>query len=131
MAIRKTRSANRRVVRASTNARPIRRRRVMADEDILVDDQTLMDDPIEDEVVDGEILFEVEDVAELLEEVTETPVDAETTDDGEVIFTVGEDEYTVTPDGDEEILESRRIARGRRAVRASTNRRVRGARRRR
>lgn len=69
-----------------------------------------------------ELLFEAEDVAELVSEVTGEPVDV-TVDEDEVIFAVGDDEYTVTPEGDEEIVEestrvrARRIAASRRMAR--------------
>lgn len=53
------------------------------------------------------LLFETEDVAELLAEVTGEPVSVEAEDGDDTIkFTVGENEYTVEPDGDEEILEA-------------------------
>ena len=55
------------------------------------------------------LLFETEDVAELLAEVTGEPVSVEAEDGDDTIkFTVGENEYTVEPDGDEEILEAAR-----------------------
>lgn len=70
-----------------------------------------------------ELLFETDDVAELISEVTGEDVAVEATEDS-VEFTVGEDEvYTVEPEGDEEILEACRPKK-KRAVKASTNRRV-------
>lgn len=70
----------------------------------------------------SDLLFEAEDVAELVAEVTGAPVEV-TADDTTVVFTVGEDEYTVEAEGDEEILEtSRRTFRGKRTVAASTHR---------
>ena len=55
------------------------------------------------------LLFETEDVAELLAEVTGEPVSVEAEDGDDTIkFTVGENEYTVEPDGNEEILEAAR-----------------------
>jgi hypothetical protein len=66
-----------------------------------------------------ELLFEAEDVAELVSEVSGQPVDV-TVDDDEVTFAVGDDEYTVTPEGDEEVVEqSRRMRKGARRVSAS------------
>lgn len=58
-----------------------------------------------------DLLFETEDVAELLAEATGEVVTADTTDDGNtVVFEVGEGEETevfeVTAEGDEEILEA-------------------------
>mgnify|MGYP003305232799 CR=1 FL=1 len=98
-----------------------------------------VDAPVEDVDVDieedeitvdeaaTELLFEAEDVAELIAEVTGEPVDV-TVDDSEVVFAVGDDEFTVTPEGDEEIVEqSTRIRKSEKSVRA--NRSVRPARR--
>ena len=104
-----------------------RGRRIYADEefvdDVAVDERFEGDDATVD--VDDEamgLLFEAEDVAELIAEVTEGPVEV-TTDEDSVVFTVGEDEFTVTPEGDEEILEAvRRPFRNKRVVRASTRR---------
>lgn len=64
-----------------------------------------------------DILFEAEDVAQLVAEVTGEDVEV-AADEDQVVFTVGEDEYTVEPEGDEEILESRGTA-GRKPVKAS------------
>ena len=70
----------------------------------------------------SDLLFEAEDVADLVAEVTGEPVDV-TADDTTVVFAVGEDEYTVEAEGDEEVLEAtRRPLRGKRTVAASTNR---------
>lgn len=68
-----------------------------------------------------DLLFEAEDVAELVAEVTEQPVEVEVAEDGDsVTFAVGEDVYTVEAEGDEEILESsRRNMRGKARVSAS------------
>lgn len=70
-----------------------------------------------------DLLFEAEDVAELVAEVTGDVVEV-TADGDEVVFSVGEgemaEEFTVTADGDEEILEAtRRNIRGKKPVRAS------------
>ena len=74
-----------------------------------------------------DLLFEAEDVAELVAEVTGQPVEV-TADEDNVTFAVGEDEYTVQSEGDEEILQSvRRPFAGRKRVAASTNRRIRRA----
>lgn len=75
-----------------------------------------------------ELLFETEDVANLLAEATGEDVEVTTSEDGdEVEFAVGEDVYTVSPDENEniEVLESvRRPFKGRKAVAASTKRNV-------
>lgn len=85
----------------------IQKRRITANEDVDVAAEA------------ADLLFETEDVAELLAEVTNEVVEVET--DGEdVVFSVGEDVYTVTPEGDEEILESsRRNFRNKRTVSAT------------
>lgn len=71
-----------------------------------------------------DLLFEAEDVAELVAEVTDETVTAETTEEGDVEFTVGEDDvYTVQPEGDEEVLEAtHKSIKNKKPVKASTNR---------
>lgn len=122
-ASRNIRPATRRPVRASRARRAIR-----ADEEF--DDIDIPDEDIdmpEDESAEGgvnvddaasELLFEAEDVAELVSEVSGQPVDV-TVDEDQVTFTVGDDTFTVTPEGDEEVVEeSRRVRRSARSVRA-------------
>ena len=76
----------------------------------------------------SDLLFEAEDVAELVAEVTGEAVEV-TVEDDSVTFAVGEDEYTVEAEGNEEILEASRLTlRGKRRVAASTSRRRTGAR---
>lgn len=69
-----------------------------------------------------ELLFEAEDVAQVVAEATGQDVAVDVTDEG-VEFTVGEGEEAdviyVEPDGDEEILESSTRIR-KRSVKAST-----------
>lgn len=76
-------------------------------------------------VVDAEasdLLFEAEDVAELVAEITGEPVEV-TADETTVVFAVGDEEYTVEAEGDEEILESSRMNfRNKRPISASTRR---------
>lgn len=72
------------------------------------------------------LLFETEDVAELVAEATGEVVTADVSEDGEtVVFEVGEGEeaevFEVTADGDEEVLEASTRVIGRR-VNASTRR---------
>jgi hypothetical protein len=109
-------------IKASSRARA--RRAVKADDEI-----------IEDEIIDEEIpadggevsvddaastlLFEAEDVAELVAEVAGAPVDVTVEDDGTVQFAVGDDTFTVTPEGDEEVVESSRRIVGKRPIKAS------------
>lgn len=52
-----------------------------------------------------DLLFEAEDVAELVAEVTGLPVEV-SADEDSVVFAVGEDEYTVHAEGNEEILQA-------------------------
>lgn len=117
---------NKKVTRKSaikaSNARVRRHRAIRAAEE---------DEMIEDVDVDVEgnggvdvapeasdLLFEAEDVAELIAEVTAQPVEV-TVDDDTVEFAIGDDVYTVTPEGDEEIVEdSKRVRRSASSVRA-------------
>ena len=88
----------------------IQKRAVTAAEEI---EKEVVETP-EEEVAEAEVevapeatdlLFEAEDVAELIAEVTDQVVEV-SVDGEDVIFSVGEDEYIVTPEGDEELLES-------------------------
>lgn len=95
------------------------KRRIVAEDEVMVAPEAT------------DLLFEAEDVAELVAEVTGEVVEV-TADGDDVTFVVGEgetvEEYTVSAEGDEEILESsHRMLRGKRPVRAS--RRPMGARR--
>ena len=102
-----------RPVRASATARRIR-----ADEDIMAPEMEAPAEVTVDEVA-STLLFEAEEVAELVSEVTGAPVDV-TVDDDEVEFTIGDDVYTITPEGDEEVVEeSTRLRKGARRVAAS------------
>lgn len=70
----------------------------------------------------SDLLFEAEDVAELLAEVTGEAVEATTSESGDTVtFAIGEDEFVVEAEGDEEMVESsvRPVSRGRRPVAAS------------
>lgn len=113
-----------------------RRSKVTANEelDMEMDDTVVGDvEDVEGEgdadvVVDPEasdLLFEAEDVAELIAEVTGETVEV-TADDDFVEFAVGDDVFTVEAEGDEEILEAatKRNLRGKRTVAASTRRAV-------
>ena len=105
---------------APSAKRPVRasRRFIRSDEDIediQVDDIDVEEAPVaEEETFEEEILFEASDVAEVLAEVTGEPVDYTVDDETtEVTFTVGDDEITVTPEGDEEVVEESTRVRGR------------------
>jgi len=87
------------------------KRRIVAEDEVMVAPEAT------------ELLFESEDVAELVAEVTGQPVEV-TAEGDEVTFAIGEgeeaEEFTVTAEGDEEILESsRRAFLGKKAVKAS------------
>lgn len=99
----------------------IQKKRIVADEEI-IDDTTVAEEEFDDgegfeeeEVTEEaevtvdpeatELLFQAEDVAELVAEVTGMPVEV-TVDEDSVKFAVGDDEFTVEPEGDEEVVES-------------------------
>lgn len=96
----------------------IRRKRIMAEDEI--DTMGGGDVAIDPQATD--LLFETEDVAELVSEVTGEDVEVTIDDEADTVtFGVGDDEYQVTPDGDEEILESTNLKlRNKRSVKAST-----------
>lgn len=128
----KTVRASRRLGRPAT--RPVRanRRMIRSDEDI--DTPPVDDEIIDDEIADiddapaeeAELLFEASDVAEVLSEYSGEPVDYTVDDETtEVTFTIGDDEITITPEGDEEVVEeSSRIRRSARRVAASRRARM-------
>lgn len=95
-----------------------RRGRIVA-EDELIEDEVVDTDDMGDAEVSvapeaSDLLFEAEDVAELVAEVTGEVVEVSADDDA-VVFTVGDNDFTVEPDGSEEIVESSvRLARKRR-----------------
>lgn len=88
-------------------------KRVMADADI------------GEEVTD--LLFEAEDVADLVANVTGEDVAVEVSEDGETVeFNIGDETYSCTAESTDEIVESAsRINRGTKKVSASTNRKPR------
>lgn len=73
------------------------------------------------------LLFEAQDVAELVAEITGDAVEVESEDGETVVFTVGEDEFTVSAEGDEEILEAcgtkKKSVKSSRAIRRPATRR--------
>ena len=103
----------------------IQRRKVYAGDEIDERlDSTVDQGDVEVDPEATDLLFEAEDVAELVAEVTGQSVDV-TVDDDAVTFAVGEDEYTVEAEGDEEMLEaSTKVLRNKRRVSASTQRRT-------
>ena len=96
----------------------IQRRRIMANDEI--EGEGVGTAEVAPEATD--LLFEAEDVAELVAEATGETVEV-TAEEDTVTFAVGEDEYVVEAEGNEEILESvRRPMRGKRTVSATTRR---------
>lgn len=93
----------------------IQRKRIVAEEEVNTAPAATAE--VDPEATD--LLFEAEDVAELVAEVTGEEVEV-TVEDDAVIFAVGDDEFTVEPEGDEEILEAVRLPRKKKAVAAST-----------
>lgn len=114
---------NKRRVSASKS---VRSRRPVKAADETEDMEMNVDEVDEVNVEDTDLLFEAEDVAQLLAEVTGEPIDVTVNDDGEsVVFAVGDNEFTVQAEGDEEVLEtSRRVLKGKKSVKASTERPV-------
>ena len=100
-------------IAASTVKRPVRSRAIKADDEIEeiedFEEEAPIDDDFEEapeEDVDSELLFEADDVASIIAEITEEPVDYTVDDEtSEVTFTYGDAEITVTPEGDEEVVE--------------------------
>ena len=91
--------------------------RIVADEEVMVAPEAT------------ELVFEAEDVAEIVAEFTGEDVEVEVVEDG-VEFTAGEDSITVEPEGDEELLEASTNVLGKNAVKASRSMQKRAVRRR-
>lgn len=124
--------------KATRPARQRLGRRVVAEDEIVDMPETSGEVNVEPEATD--LLFETQDVAELLAEATGEPVDVTVDDEtAEVTFGVGDQEITVAPEGDEEILESckgkrrgdadvvaskRRVSKGRVAASSRSSRRI-------
>lgn len=103
--IKASKKVTRRVVRAS--------QQIKADEDLDTEDVDNTPDVEEDVDTDvdvapeaADLLFETDDVAQLVADVTQQPVDVEVSDDNNSVdFTVGDDVYTVESDDSDEIVE--------------------------
>lgn len=98
------------------------RRRILADDDI-----EEMDVPEMDDTVETALLFEAEDVAELLREVTGKDVDMDA-DEGVVNFIIDDETFTITPPANTEVVESSTRHRRSRSIRANSARRGRSIR---
>ena len=102
--------------RAKANTRG---RRIVAEEVVEEEKVEEVGGDVEVDPAATDLVFEAEDVAELLAEITEQDIEV-TADENEVTFTVGDTDFTVQAEGEEEILEtSRRVLRGKRPVKAS------------
>jgi hypothetical protein len=113
--------------RPQSKTRP-RTRRIAASEDIdVIDDGFVEEEAVVIDPSATELVFETEDVAQLIAEVTGDTVEVEA-DEDTVVFTVGDADYTVEPEGDEEILEtSRKVLRGKKSVDSACGTRKRSA----
>lgn len=107
--VKASKNAKRPAIKASTLR--TRKRAIRANDEV-VDEEEIVDDI--DEGGNGDVdvapeasdlLFEAEDVAELVAEVTGKDV-AVTAEEDVVSFEVGDDVFTVEADGDEEVLEA-------------------------
>lgn len=100
-----------------TTKSSLRRRNIRAAEDTDVEEEE--QEAPEAPVVEEGFMFDPEDVADLLSEVTDEDVDVSIDDEeNSVVFTVGEDEYTLEPDNSE-VLEMTRMPKRVRKVNAS------------
>jgi len=113
------RGSQKRAIKASNRRLGRTRRAIRANDEEVEDIDVAEEGNVSVAPEASDLLFEAEDVAELVAEVTGQNVDV-TADEDAVVFEVGEDQYTVEAEGDEEILEStKKGLRGKRAVRAS------------
>lgn len=81
------------------------RRRPIKAEDEVVEDEIVEDADVEVAPEASDLLFEAEDVAELVAEITGEDVAVEA-DENVVTFEIGDDVYTVEAEDEVEILES-------------------------
>lgn len=125
--MRIVKKANKKSVKASCVTRkPLKA--VKADEEVEEIKETTPEAEVAPEAT--ELLFETEDVAQLLAEVTDEDVTVDVDDDtDEIVFTVADEEYTVAPDGEEELLEASTRIMGKKRVSAASKLRKRPMRR--
>ena len=94
------------------------RRRVRANDEV-IEDEVIEEADVEVAPEASDLLFETDDVAELISEVTGEEVTV-TADENVVTFEIGDDEFVVEAEGDEEILESTKVNnKGKAPVKAS------------
>ena len=100
----------------------IQKRKIVAEEEIPMETPEVAEGEVEVAPEATDLLFEAEDVAEILAEVTGEEVEV-TADGDTATFAIGDEEFTVEAEGDEEIVEARKKEiRGKKPVKASTNR---------
>lgn len=88
----------------ASNAR-VAKKRIRANDEAEEVVEEVAEEAVEVAPEASDLLFEAEDVAQLVAEVTGQDVSV-TADEDVVVFEVGEDEFTVEAEGNEEILES-------------------------
>ena len=81
------------------------RKAIKADEEVVEDIDVEEGGDVDVSEEASDLLFEATDVAQLVAEVTGEDVQVEA-DEDIVIFDVGEEQFTVTAEGDEELLEA-------------------------
>lgn len=103
----------------ASNRQPRTRRALRAsEEEEIIDDEVIEEAEVDVAPEATDLLFEAEDVAELIAEVTGEDV-AVTADEDVVTFEVGDDEFAVTAEGDEELLEASKKVASKKVVKAS------------
>lgn len=103
----------------ASNARIQRRRQAIKADDEVIDDVPEEGAGVSVAPEASDLLFEAEDVAELLAEVTGQDIAVEA-DENTVTFEIGEDQFVVEAEGDEEILEAtKKPLQGKKPVKAS------------
>lgn len=81
--------------------------KIVADDEIMEQPVDQVADDVDVEPAAAEMLFEAEDVADILAEVTGQPITVEVADDAsQCVIGVGEDEFTIDAEDAEEINEA-------------------------
>lgn len=83
------------------------KKKIVADDEIMEQPVDQVEDDVDVEPAAAEMLFEAEDVADILAEVTGQPITVEVADDAsQCVIGVGEDEFTIDAEDAEEINEA-------------------------
>lgn len=83
------------------------KKKIVADDEIMEQPVDQVADDVDVEPAAAEMLFEAEDVADILAEVTGQPITVEVADDAsQCVIGVGEDEFTIDAEDAEEINEA-------------------------